>query len=300
MIVRRHRSAALHATHGFTLTELLVVMGVIAVLATLTVVGLRGVARNARMASATNAIMVALDSARALAMKENAIVLVAFRPRLEGPNQDKMVVETVVARWTGESYLAGTNTVIDRFVPIQGIPSRPLPEGIKVAGPAYRQSVSGEFRDDVWLTQSHLPLNDQVTPLTGTGEWSGALIGVMYAPDGSTITRNSQSDSDSAWVDFVVDPDPTVPPTLIRLGTPEFTLDVDGLFFEQWWADDEPLVTVVPFLAVYDDEEARELRTNDDWKDQAAYEGDLTGPDGYINLRTDRIHFNRYSGVAMK
>ncbi len=283
---------------GFTLTELLVVMGVITVLATLTVIGIRGVARNARMASATNGVMVALDTARAVAMKENAIVLVVFRPRLETPK--KMVVETVLARWTGESYVVGTDRiVIDRFVPIQGIPPRALPEGIKVAGPAYRQSGPlGPSSDDVWLTQAHLPAIDQDTPLIG--ERPGALIGVMYASDGSTITRNSRSDSNSFWVDFFVDPDPAADPTILRFGNPVPLTIAAATFFKQWWETDETLVTVVPFLAVYDDEKARELRVNDDWTNQDAYEGDLTGPEGYINLRADRIHFNRYTGVAMK
>ena len=87
---------------GFTLTELLVVMGIVVVLATLTVVGVRGIARSARLASATNSVMAALDNARALAMKTNTIVLVVFRPRFEGPRT--MVVEAIVAKWTGESY----------------------------------------------------------------------------------------------------------------------------------------------------------------------------------------------------
>ena len=72
---------------GFTLTELLVVMGIVIVLATLTVMGVRGIARSARLASATNSVMAALDNARALAMKTNTIVLVVFRPRLEGNNK---------------------------------------------------------------------------------------------------------------------------------------------------------------------------------------------------------------------
>ena len=105
MIARHQRSAESHGTHGFTLTELLVVMGVITVLATLTVIGIRGVARNARMASATNGLMVALDTARAVAMKENTIVLVVFRPRLSADRR-KQGVEIVIARWTGEAATA--------------------------------------------------------------------------------------------------------------------------------------------------------------------------------------------------
>ena len=189
-----------------------------------------------------------------------------------------MVVEATVAKWTGESYFTSGGQVIDRFVPHQDVGPRTLPVGIKVAGPDYRNSLSGVISDDIWLTQAHLPAIDQQNQLTG--ERPGALIGVMYAPDGSTITRNSQSDSNSAWVDFVVDPDPTVDPTLIRFGNPEFPASVDELFFEQWWADDEPLVTIVPFLAVYHDEQAREFRTTE-WSTSEDY-AELTGATGYI------------------
>ena len=56
----------------------------------------------------------------------------------------------------------------------------------------------------------------------------------------------------------------------------------------------------MPFVAVYDDEEPREMFGADDWGDFETYRAELTGPEGYINLRADRIHFNRYTGVAMK
>ena len=105
-------------------------------------------------------------------------------------------------------------------------------------------------------------------------------------------------------MDFFVDPDPTAAPTILRFGNPVQLTIAAATFFNQWWETDETLVTVVPFLAVYDDEKARELRTTD-WTDQTDYEAELTGsltdsPTAYINLRADRIHFNRYTGVAMK
>ncbi|MHC4989981.1 MAG: pilus assembly FimT family protein, partial [Planctomycetota bacterium] len=60
--------------HAFTLTELLVAIGIIAVLGTLTIVGVRAIAKDARLSSAQNAISAALDNARGLAMKENTVV----------------------------------------------------------------------------------------------------------------------------------------------------------------------------------------------------------------------------------
>ena len=62
---------------------------------------------------------------------------------------------------------------------------------------------------------------------------------------------------------------------------------------------DEPNVEPVPFLAVYDDTEARELRVTD-WTNAGDYRNELTGPLGYIAQWSDPLHFNRYTGVIMR
>lgn len=260
---------------GFTLIELLVVMGVIAVLAVLTLMSMRAIANDARMASATNTVKAALDNARALAMKNNTIVLIVFRPRLEGVHKQKQEVDIYTAKWTGESYIDSADNVIDRFVPIPAVVVRSIPAGIKVAAPRY-----GADEDDLWITQTHLPAID---PDPGAGEVRGKLIAIMYGPEGTTITRNSQSDSNQNFVDFDND------------GLQRIIGDVN----DQASEDDEPFLAMAPFLAVYDDDEARELRTTD-WTDQADYEFELTGALGYITQFADRIHFNRYTGVVMK
>ena len=277
---------------AFTLVELLVVMGVIAVLATVTLVSVRAITDSARLSSATNTVMAALDNARALAMKKNTIVLVVFRARFEGNN--KQIVEVVTAKWTGESYLNGS-LVIDRFVPIPDVPIRGLSTGVKVAAPLY-----GLNQDDMWVTQVHLPAIDPQTPLGPPSERPGAMIGVMYGPDGTSLTRNSQSDSNQFYVDFNND-------TFQRQHTSEsnyFDYDFITLFppsdyFDQRFEGDEPFVASAPFVAVFDDDSAREIRATD-WTNQADYEQELTGPLGYITQFADRIHFNRYTGVAMK
>ncbi len=289
---------------GFTLTELLVVMGIVVVLATLTVVGVRGIARSARLSSATNTVMAALDNARALAMKTNTIVLVVFRPRLEGNN--KQVVEIVTAKWTGEAATAQVTglglQVVDRFVPIPDVRARRLPRGTKVAGPLYRESL-----DSVWVTQSHLPA---IGP-SGSGEIAGQLIGVMYAPDGTTITRNSQTDSNRTFVDFnnnrVQDGVANDPIDYNDIFPPVISADdFNETYFDQRFEGEETYVTIVPFLSVYDDAAAREMFGADDWDDFETYLGELTNNDsanpplGYIAQFADRIHFNRYTGVAMK
>ncbi|MCH8152535.1 MAG: prepilin-type N-terminal cleavage/methylation domain-containing protein [Planctomycetes bacterium] len=258
---------------AFTLVELLVVMGVIAVLATLTLVSVRAITDNARLSSATNTVMASLDNARALAMKKNTIVLVVFRARFEGNN--KQVVEVVTAKWTGESYLNLGPAVVDRFVPIPDVPVRSIPAGIKVAAPRYGPSAD---EDNLWITQSHLPTID---PQPGVGEAPGKIIGIMYGPDGTTITRNSQSDSNTSFVDFNND------------GELLFSDDIN----DQASENDEPFVAMAPFLAVFDDDEAREMFDSTAWEDIDIRRADLTE---YITQFADRIHFNRYTGVAMK
>ncbi len=294
---------------AFTLTELLIVMGVIAALSVLTLVSMRAIVKDARLASATNTVTASLENARALAMKKNNIVLLVFRPRIEG--NDKVVVDLVPCHWTGESYENAptpappvASLVVDRFVPIPDAPVRTLPAGIKVAAPAYSDPTAA---DHVWATQSHLLA-------TANGEIPGVVFGVMYAPDGTTISGNPQSDASLIWVDFFVDPD-TGP--LDPLADPKMRLGGDGTWYDldaaprvfgQVFGDDEPFVVIAPFLAVYDDDAARELGRVDQWNDEQVYQADLVGVPAdpnptipsYITANAKRIHFNRYTGVVMK
>ncbi len=80
----------------------------------------------------------------------------------------------------------------------------------------------------------------------------------------------------------------------------------NAAYFDQRSEDEETYIAVVPFLAVYDDDAAREMFGADDWDVFDTYLEELTNNDsanpplGYIALFADRIHFNRYTGVAMK
>ncbi|MDY7107735.1 MAG: prepilin-type N-terminal cleavage/methylation domain-containing protein [Planctomycetota bacterium] len=286
------------ARPGFTLAELLVAMAIIAIIAGITVVSVRGITKDARLSSGANAVTAALDNARALAMKNNRIVLVAFRPRFDGNEQ---YVEAVTAWWTGEAATAevgGDERVVDRFEPIPDVIARDLPSGIKVAGASY-----GSEEDELWVTQSHLPAINQDT---GAGEAPGEIIAVMYAADGSIITRNPQADVNRTFLDFnrsghqtfgplenpwtEITYDPAFPPTIDPA-------DFNGNYFYQSHADDEPYLSFVPFLAVFDDDEARERFDTSLWTSASNRNTDLKG---FIDTTADRIHFNRYTGVVMR
>ncbi len=270
-----------HKQHvfGFTLTELLVAMGVIAVLSVLVVMSMRAISKDARLASGVNTVTAALENARAMAMKNNQIVMIVFRPRLDGVNKRKQVVDIYTAKWTGESYIDADDEVTDRFVTMPEVGIRSIPAGIKIAAPKYGNSTGGNNTDDQWITQAHLPAIDQET---GLGEANGEMIAVIYGPDGTTISRNSQSDSDNLFVDFNNDGDQDVN-----------IIDNDDQIFE----DDEPYISVAPFLSVFDDDEAREIYDTTTWDLESIRTAEITE---YVTEFAKRIHFNRYTGVVMK
>jgi prepilin-type N-terminal cleavage/methylation domain-containing protein len=69
----------------------------------------------------------------------------------------------------------------------------------------------------------------------------------------------------------------------------------------QWHDDDEPFVVITPYLAVFDDRDAREELDQGAWintRQGAAYRGrDLTK---FIDETGRVLHFNRYTGVALE
>jgi prepilin-type N-terminal cleavage/methylation domain-containing protein len=100
------------ARRAFTLLELLVVMGILLVLATLTVISVGKVTRDAKLANATNTVVAALGTARAIAIRDNAYVMVTFRVapdrRAKALPREPQIIQVVTARWTGEVVTANT------------------------------------------------------------------------------------------------------------------------------------------------------------------------------------------------
>lgn len=298
---RQHaaRRARKNTRASFTLAELLVAMAIIAIIATVTVISVRGISKDAKLSSGGNAVTAALDNARALAMKNNEIVLVVFRARFEGRNEQ--FIEAITARFSGESYVNPDVGVVDRFIPIKDVPARELPKGIKIAGPLYGGNV-----DLAWSISSDLPAVDD-------GEAAGAIVAAMYAPDGTLITQNAATDSNRIYVDFNNDGyqrQAGADYSNISGFLPEFPNNDsycylgdggDGSPLVQYFCqvneDDEPYVSMAPFLAVFDDDDARERYDTLLWSDGQIRRDDLTA---FISATADRIHFNRYTGVVMR
>ncbi len=337
MSVNQIRRFGLAGRTSFTLIELLVAIGIIAVLSAITAMSYRGIAKDAKLASAKNTVMAMLDNARGLAMKNNQIVCVVFRARLDG---NKQYIEAVTAKWSGQSARItvglSQNAVIDRFVPLPGVPTKRLPVGIKIAGPAFIFDTGGtqmltDLRaaganistlDEAWVTSTHLPAIVQAgqsgSSGPGDGEAPGDMIGVMYAADGTTISRNSHTDSNRSWVDFDNDgvqdwggqvTDYFGAPLNLQSNCTSCPVNLSSPYCYDWrWSqrfeNDESWIDFVSYIAVFDDDRARELNDVTKWNPatggNTACTKRMADYTTYIINNADRIHFNRYTGVALK
>lgn len=269
---------------AFTLTELLVVMGIIAVLGGITALGFRAIAKDAKLASGKNAVMAVLDNARGLAMKNNRPTMVMFFPKLISPKECR--IEAVIAEWSGSvieqmvQIPAGTTDLrlFERYTVVKGTQPRVLPEGVSIGGPNYNTADSA---DKTWYVPSNL---------AHALEAPGQPIAILYAPDGTTRTENPATSTyanNYPFVDFNNDG------LQNRLTTNQL---IDSYFWLQV-STDEPCAHFVPFVAVFNEDQAREFFGDGDWNVQSTRDSDLSQ---YINSYADRIHFNRYTGVAMK
>ncbi len=295
---RMHASTRVRRA-AFTLIELLVVVGILGVLSVLTIISVQRMSKSSRVSAAVNVVTNTLQSARAIAIRENKLVVVVFRPIWDINNKQKpQQTEVIIAEWTkkGVIFFAGAPgqfDVADRFIVTTSGKTRlvRLPVGIKVAGPLFEHNDDG-----VWVSQGEMPLIMQ-----GCQEphLYSRMIAVMFAPDGSMVTRNpaSSAGDSKSFVDFNLD-------DLTPDGDPQ---DVEqdsqcanGQFERYWMQDhveDECNLTLVPFLAVYDDRQARESKTLD-WSNDVNMKTELFGPQGFITTNSQRIHFNRFTGVA--
>jgi len=287
---------------AFTIVELLVVIGVIGILAALTTLGARRLTAGSRLAAATNAVTSALGNARAAAIKDGITTAVVFRPVYNPakPNVPQRV-ELITVRSTGERSFFGQTQIglrmAERYRPVVGIPATVLPEGIKVAGPMY--DPPGSFgaipAEQVYATQA------EIIPMLACNESIefNRIVAVLFGPDGQFLTRPTRGSIDEMksyvdWNDNGGLPTPPQDPQDVQQGN-----CAQG-FFEQFWLqdhpDDENNLMFVPFVSVYDDKAARELKGTD-WGNDNNMLGELTGPSGYISQFGDKITFNRFSGI---
>jgi hypothetical protein len=279
------------------------VIGVIGVLALLTTLGARRLTNGSRLAAATNAVTSAIGSARALAIRDSLPVVVVFRPVWDPAKPSiPQRVNVVFVRSTGERVAFGSNpagpAVAERYLPIPGVQAVVLPEGIKVAGPMYDPpgSVGGVSSELVFATQPELPVI--FTTCTEAIDCN-RVVAIMFGPDGQFLTRPPRSSLGDmkSYVDWNNNgslANPPADPQDVALGA------CGSGNFELYWLqdhpDDECNLMLVPFLSVYDDKTAREVR-GQSWANENQIVAELTGPNGYIAQFGDKITFNRFSGL---
>ncbi|MBM4100257.1 MAG: prepilin-type N-terminal cleavage/methylation domain-containing protein [Planctomycetes bacterium] len=339
------RTVRLPRRAAFTLLELLVVMGILLVLAVLTAFSVGKVTSDAKLANATNTLVAMLGNARAIAIRDNAYVMVTFRVapdrRARAVPRDPPAVQVVTARWTGEVVTVNTplpnpnppvpggvvaepiadDVFADRFVPVPGVPTRELPGGIMVGGPAFGFVTDASVgRNDRWwrtLPRFAGTLNLAAIPPTFAPNLArtelGWGIGVLFGPDGRVLSRNPQQvlevvtsagGNQNAYVKSFVDFDgngfPNRGSTNVFGSGPN---NVDFFIYDE--PLDEPLVDYVPYLAVFNEAEARKLYNASTWQGTGAGAiGNNGNPSlrvrdqsSFIDEQSDRITFNRYTGV---
>lgn len=304
------RDAAPRGPHSwrraFTLIELLVVIAIIAIVSVLSVIAVGKLSQDARVAGATNQVLAALDEARATAIRTNRSTAVVFLARWDANRpEDRQVTECVVVTWRGdqETVIFNGSELADIFVAVPDVQPRRLPAGIKVGGPFYAiEGFDGLASDFLWLTQPELRLTDP--DIVGNAqEYPGEIIGVLFDPKGSVVTSNVSSFAREAFYDeFLGDNETSGDGQGFRLDPRADTAvgSAPGPLFYHYHEDNEEVyISFVPFLSIYDDDEARELKTLP-WTNRVNYEAELAGPTGYIAQYGRKIEFNKYTGVPLR
>ncbi|MEE2908216.1 MAG: type II secretion system protein [Planctomycetota bacterium] len=332
MVIRRTAAAPF----AFTLVELLAVIVIISIVATLSLSAYRSIASDARISMASNAVSSVLDNARAVAIQKRRNVLVAMRPVMVG--EDAQQVELVIAvesgdkhvnmytsqwTWGFEEPMAGF-----KFVPAEGIKPQLLPKGISVASPVYSLNTrhNGPLHNDTWLSLSNLPAMQG----GGQSEAPGVILGIVFDETGAVRTAFEETGSQLAFVDFNNDGgmrcegnDYCLSPCNFQQsgpmleGVPEpladYTCDLglvdpNGnpwsgslvlLNYSQNAPSEEPYLLITPMFAIYDYDEARELypQEDHDWTDPLERRADL---DAYAEEFGIVFSFNRYTGTVVK
>ena len=304
---------------GFTLAELLgltLTGAVQSILAVTVTMSAQRISKDARVAGATNHLLASLAQARALAIRDRKPTLVAFRVwqptirdstglEIADPSK-RQQTEIVVAQPTGRIGFPGTATsgkwtivfpaatiddlMVEEFEPVEGLPPKLLPVGIKVAGSAADvPDINDIGQDLMWLSQPDLKNNERAT-----------MVVVRFGPDGSVQTRSpsltgnltaSGTDTSSVapWIDFNRN-------GLLDIGTT--ASGSNGKFYAYDERADEALCDHTMFLAVFDDELMREQGTPANWIGYSNWGTLNTARTEFVNQFADRIHFNRYTGVA--
>ena len=291
---------------GFTLVELLVVMGIVGVLAVIVGLGVSKASGGARISSATNSVMAALAQARAIAVRDRTDTVVAFRvfqPTVRGPGTQPerpdfskpQQTEIVIAKATGRVLVVAnasasggsvplierstatgngaSDVLIEEFVPVEGVQPKRLPVGVKVALPASEQTLFVATMPQYYPPGANQDSNADMfwlsqPELANTGE-CGSMLMVRFGADGKIRTRNPALPSR-----VVNNLGGGIRPWVdfnrdrrLSIGTTSTSTDTKYYVYDEW--NDEPLGNTGLWIAVFDDAAMREsysAQTQQGWR----------------------------------
>ncbi len=172
---------------GFTLVELLVVMGVILVLVVMTLPAFQAIQKSGRLSGAINAVTNTLNNARAQAVREGRDVAVMFRF-----DTRRQVCSMEVLRAEGVVYDAGNDmTAATVFIAIKGQAPVDLPRGAGVYGYGYGASRDRNNQVDAYNWYEDLGSMFRYSGSTSKDPWLFPRTDVrIFADDGPPTDRH--------------------------------------------------------------------------------------------------------------
>jgi len=183
---RQHPQPAQHLAAGFTLIELLVTIGVLAVLAALTVPSMVDFVRRARANQLSGALVATLRQGRNEAMKRNIGVLVCAN---DGTNQCSNSTDWGVRGWL-VCYAASSTTTCDSSTP--ALPNPIMIQSAQATTSALVAGPSTAIRFTPYGAQG----STTNVVLTITGTWANPIqLKVTVYPSGQVMGTRMTSQS---------------------------------------------------------------------------------------------------------
>ena len=320
---------------AFTLIELLVAMGIIVLLSAIALASTRNVRNGLRLSGGVNAVTAALELGRSLAIQNGEPVLVAFRPRVQTPDnsgpssanwpppQSVSFVEIILMKWSGDTvrFRTSNNTggwsggySVDRWIPYPEVKTFPLPDGICVASPRFfRFNDSGD--DDYVVTGDFVAFGNPIPQNAGgSNGFPFEVPVILFDRTGAVAVNNPDSSAQGPWLDWDGN---LIDAPQVALGTQQISsASTTNLIFNVPRATggmyatldvrDEPFAGVSPFITIYDQKKALDsvFTLTGGRPTVEEYQRDILVTDGnniiYALREGRQLSFNAYSGVVLK